>query len=327
MEARNSIGVLIPTRNCAALIPGHIESLRSWIDPGDEIVIVDSESRDGTVDLLRAGLSSYRIKVLNHPPGLYQSWNYGIQNVGSQYVYIATVGDSITRDGIAHLLEVAAHFNCDAVISKPRSVDAAGGPMPDSRWPIDEILERLKLREPRVLSAGEQFLFAVTSFWGAILGSSASNLYRTRCLKERPFPTEFGTSGDGGWGILNMFDVKIAATPRVFSTFRHHEKAYARADYYVESLAVKFFRLAQRVVKENKSRSAVVSKILDKARWPELERALETCVVEQDKLERCRGKMPPWFLKPAAWKARAARDRARGEVEEIVTAVLPGLGD
>ena len=71
----------------------------------------------------------------------------------------------------------------------------------------------------------------MTNTRGAILGSSASNLYRTQCLKERPFPTDFGTSGDGGWGILNAFDVKIAVTPRCFSTFRHHQKAYALSDY------------------------------------------------------------------------------------------------
>ncbi|HEX3988237.1 MAG TPA: glycosyltransferase, partial [Verrucomicrobiae bacterium] len=80
------ISVLIPTRNCGAFVPGHIESLRPWIDLAEQVIIVDSNSTDGTVELLRAGVSHPNIKFLTHPPGLYQSWNFGIQNTASKYV-------------------------------------------------------------------------------------------------------------------------------------------------------------------------------------------------------------------------------------------------
>ena len=242
------ISILIPTRNCAALVPGHLESLRAWLDLAEEVVVVDSDSKDGTLELLRAGLSHPRLKFLNRPPGLYQSWNFGIQNAGARYVYLATVGDSITRRGVEHLFSVAEKVQSDVVISKPDFVSATGGALPDDRWTIDVILSRLQIERPRLLSTAEQFLFAVTNLWGAILGSSASNLYRADCLKQRPFPTEYGTAGDGAWAILNIFEVKIAITPERFSTFRFHEKAYAAADYHVESLALKLFRLAQGVV-------------------------------------------------------------------------------
>lgn len=316
------ISVLIPTRNCAALVPGHLESLRSWMDLAEEVVVVDSDSRDGTVELLRAGISHPCVRFLNHPPGLYQSWNFGIQNLHAKYTYIATVGDSIERHGVEHLLDVAGQFQSDAVISKPRFVAAGGEPLPDSHWPIDEILERLHIRKPHLLSPSEQFLLAVTNTWGAILGSSASNLYRTECLQRRPFPTEFGTAGDGGWGILNVFEVKIAVTPARFSTFRHHEKAYSLSDYHVASLALKLFRLAQTVIEQQRPRNPLVGQILDEVRWPELERELDTSFVEQDKLESSRGGKVPWFLQPGAWKARLTRDRARKQIEQIRDQVL-----
>ena len=224
MNEARSIAVLIPSRNCAALIPGHLQSLQEWMELAEEIVVVDSHSHDGTLEMLRAGLSHPRVKFLTHPPGLYQSWNFGIQNVSAKYVYVATVGDPITRRGIQHLYDVAETFQSDVVISKPGFINESGQPLPDDRWPIDVILARLRIRQPQLLATAEQFVFAVTNTWGAILGSSASNLYRTDFLKPRPFPTEYGTAGDGGWGIEHIFEVKIAVTPERFSSFRQHRK-------------------------------------------------------------------------------------------------------
>jgi glycosyltransferase involved in cell wall biosynthesis len=316
------ISVLIPTRNCCALVPGHIESLRRWIDLAEEVVVVDSHSGDGTVDLLRAGLSHPRVRFLTHPPGLYQSWNYGIQNTAAKYIYIATVGDSITRNGVEQLFQVAEQFQSDVVISKPGFINDSGTPMPDDRWPIDVIIERLRIDRPRLLTTTEQFLLAVTNPWGSILGSSASDLYRADCLKPRPYPIEYGTAGDGGWGIQYIFEVKIAVTPARFSNFRHHEKAYSLAEYPMDSLTAKLFRLAQTVVAQQRLTNPAILPILERVRWPELERALEIIPAKQSKLEELRRKPLPWFLNPAAWRVRSERNRAERKIDSITTAVL-----
>ena len=81
-------------------------------------------------------------------------------------MYIATVGDSIEREGVEHLLEVADRFGSDAVVSKPRFVDEAGHALPDDRWPVDEIVERLEVASPTELTLAEMFLFATTNAWG-----------------------------------------------------------------------------------------------------------------------------------------------------------------
>ena len=316
------ISVLIPTRNCAAFVPGHIESLRSWIDLAEEIVVVDSHSADGTVELLRAGLSHPRIRFLDHPPGLYQSWNFGIQNAAAKYTYISTVGDSITRDGVEKLFNAAEQFQSDVVISKPRFIDEDGTPLADDRWPIDVIIDRLGIRHPRVLSTIEQFVLAVTNTWGAILGSSASNLYRTDCLKARPFPIDFGTAGDGGWGIINVFDVTIAVTPERFSTFRRHEKTYSLAEYPMDDLSTRLFRLTQTVIAQQRAANPALAAMLDKVRWPELERELESRLNGQARLEALRRASFPWYLNPAAWRVRCARNHAENQIDSMVAAIV-----
>jgi glycosyltransferase involved in cell wall biosynthesis len=316
------ISVLLPTRDCGALIPGHLQSMAGWIDLAEEVVVVDSNSKDNTVELIRQGLAHPRIRFLSHPPGLYQSWNFGIQNARAKYLYISTVGDSISRQGLEHLFEAAERLQSDVVISKPEFVNEAGAPLPDDRWPIDEILDQLKIQRPQLLAPQEQFLFAVIHAWGAILGSSASDLYRTECLQARPFPTDYGTAGDGGWGIQNIFDIKIAVVPGSFSTFRRHAKAYSLKDYHVESLALKFLRLAQSVAARRRASDPRVSKILEAVHWPELEPVLDASAIAQDNLERLRRGKTPWFLQPAAWQARRTRTRARCKITAITTRVL-----
>jgi glycosyltransferase involved in cell wall biosynthesis len=316
------VTVLIPTRNCARFIGAHVKSLNRWIDSVEEVIVVDSQSSDGTVELLESGLCHPHIRYLTHPPGLYQSWNFGIQHAASKYIYIATVADSIQPEGISHLLEVAEKFQSDVVISKPYFTNTAGEPLPDSRWPIDEILRRLDVKRPIPLSPLEQFLFAATNTWGAILGSSASNLYSAACLKARPFPTEFGVAGDCGWGILHAFDVAIAVTPERFSIFREHEKAYAPDDYHVEALIAKLFEVVQSVARRQPPSNARVPRILEEMRWDKLEEVLKEVPARQLKLEAYRKRRYPWFLYPGAWRTRAARNRAERKIEQITTETL-----
>src|SRR5437660_9427228 len=153
------IGVVVPTRNSATLVPAHLESMRPWLDQVEEVVVVDSFSTDGTVDLLKAGLRHPNLRILEHPPGLYQSWNHGIAQLKTEYCYISTVGDGITREGLEHLSEIIARLHCDAAISKPRFIDVNGGPFPTPRWPIDDVISTLRITQPIALSGPALFLF------------------------------------------------------------------------------------------------------------------------------------------------------------------------
>src|SRR5205823_1693472 len=101
---------------------------------------------------------------------------------------------------------------CDAVISKPRFIDINGAPVRSPRWPIDDVTSALRVNEPIALADSALFLFTLLNYRDAILGSSASNLYRTRCLQENPFPVDYGTVGDGGWGLLNCLKIRLAVT-------------------------------------------------------------------------------------------------------------------
>jgi glycosyltransferase involved in cell wall biosynthesis len=311
------IGALIPTRNAASYLPEHLAAMREWLPHVQEVVVVDSFSKDGTLELIKSEVRHPALKVFQHPPGLYQSWNYGIQQIQAEYCYISTIGEAITLDGLQHLADVAARLRCDVVISQPNFITEQGAPMGAPPWPIADILRSLAVTEPIVLEGAALFFFALLDYGNAFLGSSASNLYRTRSLQENPFPSDYGTAGDGGWGLTNCLKIRLGVTSRRFSTFREHPKSYSRAEYAVDQLVKKFFdRICQTYRSEagNNPRFAAVAGELQVEKIVEL---LETKWRYQQQLEYYRRDGRLWVLHPAAWLARVRRDAKAQEVAQL----------
>lgn len=317
------IGVLIPTRNSMAMLPHHVESLLPWLDRVAEVVVVDSESKDGTVDFLKDKLRHPDLRFLNHPPGLYQSWNFGIGQIRSPHFYISTIGDSITGEGLEHLAETAERLQADVVVSKPGFVDEHGHPVAATQWPIDDIRETLGVdKEPVAVEKMALFLFALANCFGAVLGSSASNLYRTDCMRQRPFPTGFGTVGDGAWGLQHSLDVRFAVTPRTFSTFRHHPKTYNVAEYKVNDLPLKLYQLACDTLRRRRAEDPALDALAGRVGLDALAGAMEEHLRAQQCLELCRQSRVPWIFQPRAWQARRQRAGAFRRLHELKRAGL-----
>lgn len=315
MTERQSIGVVVPTLNCAHLLPDHLESMQPWLDLAEQIVVVDSHSEDGTWEMLRERLAGHPGSEFHQRPrGLYQSWNYGISRLKTDFTYVSTVGDSITRAGLEHLKEVAAKFKADVVISKPIFIEEAGEVCSDqTKWPIDDIIRSLKIEQPVALNEWEKLLFQIVNPVDAILGSSASNLYRTDSLQRMPFPTEFGTVGDGAWGLKNAFVYRLAVTPESFSTFRRHVKAYSKSDYKVTDLNRQLFELLHSTLLEGIDESPQRRLDADVLECSNIIETVRFRMQWQERLEEVRTAWLPWIFNPSAWKARTMRNWYRAK--------------
>lgn len=318
----HSVGVILPTRDCVSLLPAHLESMTAWLDVADEVVVVDSHSTDGTREMIRDRLRHPSLRWLDHPPGLYQSWNHGIQSLGTDYLYISTVGDSITRDGLLHLRDVADRLDADVTVSEPGFLDHSGNPIDSQPWPVRRLIKLMNIEEPTCLHGWPLFLFAIACCPDALLGSSASNLYRTSVLQRHPFPTQYGMIGDGAWGVCNALHLRLAITPQRFSHFRAHAKSYDLLDYTVDDVKSKLWELGQssmnemlhqrpdwRVAAERYQLSRLFASAAEMQRWSLL-------------LDQERDRFSPWFLSPSAWRARLGRSRFEKEVRGHVRVAI-----
>lgn len=243
------ISVIIPTRDCQELLAHSIPLWKELAGQVGEIVVVDSQSVDGTLETLKKELGA-AARFISHPPGLYPSWNAGIGELRCNYTYISTVGDISSPSGLAQLLEAAQSLDADLVFSPPRIVDQSGNIL-NPEWPVHRLRRHCSAEGAHLLT-GEQVIAANVAFFpGTLIGSSASNLYRTEFLQSRPFPTAYGSEGDSAWAIKNGLFAKWAFVPVEMADFVKHvrpdEPGRGKANRF------KMLHLHERVLKEFES--------------------------------------------------------------------------
>lgn len=245
LSSQSKLSVVLPTLNCRHLLPAHLQSMRPWLKQADEIVVVDSFSNDGTPEYFQKNLRHPNLRIFSRPRGLYPSWNFGIGQTTGDWIYISTVGDGIRPALLQHLCAVGDSLGCDVVASRPAFINEDGTPASRLVWPIDHILNATGGRRPIRLAGVETLLFALVAIPNALLGSSASNVYRGPHLRARPFPAEFGTVGDTAWSLRHALETNYGFTPEQGSWFRLHAKAYSKKEYAVDNLCA---RLAEAAV-------------------------------------------------------------------------------
>ena len=321
------ISVLVPTFNCAGSLPGHLDSMRAWSDEVEEIVVVDSFSDDGTMEVIKKGLRHPNLRVVQHPRGLYQSWNFGLQQLRAKYAYISTTGDTITAEGLRHLAVTAEELKSDVVISRPEFLGPDGRTVASRQWPIHNLLQWRPITKPTTVEPWHVFLLATLDIPEGVMGSSASNLYRTETMKRHPFPTDFGHAGDTAWGIRNAFRISLAVTPEIFSRFMLHAPTAKVDGDQKKFLASRMFDLALEAVKELEAQPGA-GPVPDHALplLHELPAELQKLRELQDQYDKLRHEATPWIVRAEAWKARAARNRQREVVRQTKARICKAFG-
>ena len=290
-----------------------MQAMKEWMDVADQIVVVDSFSTDGTLEYLKEHLSHPRVSFLQHPPGLYESWNFGIQQLKTEFAYISTVGDTITRHGLKRLLEVAVATQAGIVISKPQFIEEDGRSSEGPYFALDDLIATRKITQPRLLHPLEVIAFTATNLGAALSGSCASDLFRTSVLEQFPFPVTHGHGSDGAWSVLHVADVKWAVTPEKFSTFVLHAKSPA----------------ARQAPDPNTARrlDLLLGDVLPgcEPKVKELLGAATNWMNHKEEFDRLRKRPFPWSLRPGAWRTRLRRDAARRDCIRLQTQILSSL--
>ena len=235
------ISAVLPIFNCRERLARHLESVKTWASQVEEIIVVDSGSRDGSLELAQEALNGCRTRFLHNPPGLYQSWNAGIGAATGPWCYISTVEDPITPEGLKHLLQVARAYEPDAVVSPPEMRSEDGSKPVDQKMPSNLLAEAFHsaVIEDRLLSRSETIALLCGMLPHGLLGSSASNLYRTGFLQAHPFPTGVGHCGDSAWGASVAPFIKVAFTSRECARF------YCQTRFRAENPRIQFERHRQ----------------------------------------------------------------------------------
>lgn len=301
----SSLGLVIPTYNSRRFLERHVQGLLPWIDLVEEIVVVDSHSSDGSAEFLEERLPHPNLRIVAHPPGLYASWNHGIAQLRTDYFIMSTTGDTISRDGVGKLLQCAEEGSCDVVLSKPVFRDLQDRTH-HIRWPVDDLLAGMNPGQSRCLTGLEALIYAVGRPDSALLGSSASNIYRTAFFRNRPFPLDWGVAGDAGWVWLHGAEARWGVVAGAYSCFLLHPPQSdavdrrppvpRRADAALSDSVPRW--LAQGVV--SPWELACIG-------WDRLVRSLGSYLDLKQGLDQDREVGSPWFLRSSSWRKRRSR--------------------
>lgn len=326
MKPDLDIGVVVPTRNSMPHIRDHVEVLNQWIGRVKEVVVVDSQSVDGTVDYIREHLLHSNLVIVDHPPGLYESWNAGISKIQSKYTYIATVNDYMPWETLVRLYSEAERLAADVVVSAPEIV-YEDSTSKHRKWPIHSFLEKSVPKETYLFQPLELLAWNSIDLPGTLIGSSASNLYRSVALQENPFPYDYGHAGDSAWAVAQALSLRWAVVPDVASNFQCHAgKGSGRGPG--RRLRAQLYALSCGQVEcaEGELATAgVEAEILNALRY--LFRLWERKEQAVSGYQAYRKRRVPWVIFPRAWMLRSSKNRADLEIRHQVEVILAKAGD
>jgi hypothetical protein len=288
-----------------------------------EVVVVDSQSSDGTVEYLREKLKGMNVRFLDHPPGLYESWNFGLQHIRASWSYIATVGDSMPGDSIEALLSTGQRNNSDLVISPPCMVSPAGKRF-HKRWPIHNYLAWKGGNYTGGLTGLEVFLWNALSAPGSLLGSSASNLYRTGYLQAHPFPTGYRHACDTAWAITHSFAARWSITSDVYSEFLVHPASAKPAEPQRHRSRERLHQLARDIFSAVPDECFPDQRIYADMLEHYWDASLQSLQANRN-FKSMSKQVLPWVLRPGAWRERARRNRLVDEAGRYRGLILERL--
>ena len=225
----SSISAIIPVYQCAERLPEHIDCLRRLRPMVHEFIWAITESPDRSHEIAREAAKELGDQILEVPRGLYQAWNFAIARATGDFIYISTIGDTITPQGLNALSHCLQKATADVVFSPP----AISPPTRDNlhrskHWPVFRFAPILNRYVGSRLPREKVILMQILSGASGLLGSCASCLFRASFLQGRPFPSDHHHYGDTAWSYQNLPEALLAFHPDTVARFTIHDSNASR---------------------------------------------------------------------------------------------------
>jgi glycosyltransferase involved in cell wall biosynthesis len=290
----SSISVAIPVYQSAERLTEHVECLRRLQPMVHEFIWVITDSPDGSHQIARQAAQELGGQVLEVPRGLYQAWNSGIARATGDLIYISTIGDTITPEGLNALSVCIRKNEADVVFSPPVIFPATQPNLKRCRhWTVFEFSKILNQFSGVRIPKEKAILMQILSGATGLLGSCASCLFRTSFLKARPFSDEYHHYGDTAWTYKNLPDAILAFHPEPVARFVIHDQGTTRI---VDKRQI--YRLTEELATHLP---------------PSRTRTVHEYIQASSQIDTIRDPHPKfgWWWMPDAWRARFTRNKMR----------------
>ena len=134
--------IITVTYNASRWLERTVLSVRSQSYPNIEYIVVDGNSTDGTLDLIKKYQTSIDRLLIEPDEGLYDAMNKGLQLASGDYVWFLNAGDTLySETTVQEIVNALSGGNLpDIIYGETQIVDKQGNPLSMRRLKAPENL-------------------------------------------------------------------------------------------------------------------------------------------------------------------------------------------
>ena len=140
MKNHPKVSIITITYNAEKYLERTIQSIISQTYPNIEYVIIDGNSKDGTIQIIEKYRNNIEVLISEPDKGLYDAMNKGLRKATGDYIVFMNAGDQINN---SHTLEKAmkGSNNADIIYGLAVNIDEKGNTRPwHKKTPVAEKL-------------------------------------------------------------------------------------------------------------------------------------------------------------------------------------------
>lgn len=125
------------TYNGERYIRQQLDSILACLSAGDELVVSDDGSTDGTLGILAsyAGRSTVGIRVIDGPHrGVIANFDNALRNAKGDFIFLSDQDDVWHPDKVEKVMAAFAKSDCGIVVHDARLVDGGGKPLGETLY-------------------------------------------------------------------------------------------------------------------------------------------------------------------------------------------------
>ena len=194
------LSIITVTFNASQWLERTVQSIISQSSPHVEYIIIDGNSTDGTLDIIKKYQSSIAHWVSEPDKGLYDAMNKGLKLASGDYVWFLNAGDALySDDTIQEIVNTLGDGNLpDIIYGETQIVDEQGNPLAMRRLKAPKKLSWKSFRMGMLVchqsfivkrtiaeSYDMQYRFAADYDWCIRCLKKANTVFNTRLVLSR----------------------------------------------------------------------------------------------------------------------------------------------
>lgn len=220
------VSIILPTLNSRKFLSERIDSILSQTLSNWELIVVDSNSSDGTVEYIKEKLNGRQnVKIFIRPKGLYEAWNFGIQAAIGEYIYIATSDDTMTNNALRKMSDALNnHLDCGICDTQLAITDYEGKTFEEDtqKLPLYRLIGEMSCEKHIRYAPFDAIVYS--SGVTAITSMAQAMFRRDLFLKVGYFLPEYGPRADFEWGFRATLVTNVVYIPEKLTTWRRHSE-------------------------------------------------------------------------------------------------------